>query len=47
MQSISKDKTVRNDSLHDIKECNSQSLATQAKKKGTISFYDSCYSKSF
>ena len=32
MQIISNDKTVRNDTIQDIKEFNSQSLRTQAKK---------------
>ena len=32
MQIISNDKTGRNDTVQDIKEFNSQSLATQAKK---------------
>ena len=32
MQIISTDKTVRNDTIEDLKEHNSQSLATQAKK---------------
>ena len=32
MQIISKDKSVRNDTIHDLKEFNSQSLTTQAKK---------------
>ena len=32
MQIVSKDKTVRNDTVQDLKEFNSQSLATQAKK---------------
>ena len=32
MQIISNDKTVRNDTVQDLKEFNSQSLATQAKK---------------
>ena len=32
MQIISNDKTVRNDTGKDLKEFNSQSLATQAKK---------------
>ena len=32
MQIISTDKTVRNDTIQDSKEFNSQSLATQAKK---------------
>ena len=32
MHVISTDKTVRNDTIEDLKEFNSQSLATQAKK---------------
>ena len=32
MQLISTDKTVSNDTIEDIKEFNSQSLTTQAKK---------------
>ena len=32
MRIISTDKTVRNDTIQDLKEFNSQSLATQAKK---------------
>ena len=32
VQVISNDKTVRNDTIQDLKEFNSQSLATQAKK---------------
>ena len=32
MQIISNDKTVRNDTVQDLEEFNSQSLATQAKK---------------
>ena len=32
MQKISTDKTVRNDTIQDLKEYNSQSLSTQAKK---------------
>ena len=32
MQDVSNDKTVRNDTVQDLKEINSQSLATQAKK---------------
>ena len=43
MQIISNDKSVRNDTLQDLQEFNSQSLGTQAKKRGTISFYDDCY----
>ena len=33
MQIISNDKTVRNDTIEDLKEFNSQFLTTQAKKK--------------
>ena len=33
MQIISTDKTVRNDTIEDLKEYNSQSLPTQAKKR--------------
>ena len=33
MQIISNDKTVRNDTIQDLKEFNSPSLATQAKKR--------------
>ena len=32
MQLISNDKTVRNDSMQDLKDINQQSLSTQAKK---------------
>ena len=32
MQFISNDKTVRNDTIQDLKEFNSQPLSTQAKK---------------
>ena len=32
MQIISNDKTVRNNTVNDLKEFNNQSLATQAKK---------------
>ena len=32
MQIVSNDKTVRNNTVQDLKEFNSQSLATQAKK---------------
>ena len=32
MQPISNDKTVRNDTIQDLKEFNQQSLSTQAKK---------------
>ena len=43
MQIISTDKTVRNDTIEDIKNFNSQSLSTRAKKRRTNSFYDACY----
>ena len=33
MHIISNDKTVRNDTIHDLKEVNQQSLRTQAKKE--------------
>ena len=38
MQLISSDKTVRSDTIADLKEFNNQSLTTQAKKKRAISF---------
>ena len=37
MQFISNDQTARNNTVQDIKDFNSQSLVTQAKKR-TISF---------
>ena len=40
VQIISNDKTVRNDTIQDLKEFNQQSLTTQTKKKRTVSFYD-------
>ena len=42
MQIISNDKTVRLDTIQDLKEFKNQSLATQAKKR-TIVFHDACY----
>ena len=42
MQIISKDRTVRSDAVQNLKDFNSQSLATQVKKKRAISFYDAC-----
>ena len=33
VQIISSDKTVRSDTIHDLKDFNSQSLSTQAKKR--------------
>ena len=47
MQIISTDRTVRIDTIEDLKEFNSQFLTTQAKKRRAISFYDACYQKSF
>ena len=43
MQIISNDKTVRSDTIQDLKEFNQQSLTTQAKKRRTIGFYDARY----
>ena len=37
MQIISNDKTVRNDTIQDLKEFNQQSLTTQAKKEQLVS----------
>ena len=47
MQIIFKDKTVRSDTIQDLKEFNSQSLSSQAKKGRTVDFNDACYQKSF
>ena len=47
MRIFSNDKTVRKDTIQDLKDFNSQSLATQFKKRRTIGFYDACYQKSF
>ena len=38
MQIISNDKTVRSGTIQDLKEYNSQSLTTQAKKREQIVF---------
>ena len=43
MQIISNDKTVRSNTVQDLKDYNLQTLATQAKKRRTISFYDAFY----
>ena len=40
MQIFSKDKTVRSDTVQDLKDFNSQSLATPAKKRRKIRSYD-------
>ena len=42
MQFISIDQTVRNDTVQDLKDFNSQSLTTEAKRR-TTSSYDACY----
>ena len=41
MQIFSNDKTVRSKPAQDLKDTNSHSLATQAKKR-TISFFEAC-----
>ena len=47
IQIIANDKTVRNDTLLDLKEFNNQSLATEAKKRRPGSFDVACQFKSF
>ena len=47
MQIISKDKTVRKDTVQDLKELNSQSLATQAKKGEQLVFMMPAIKKAF
>ena len=42
MQFISNDSTLRSNTVQDIKDFNSQSLATQVKKKRTIKFFNAC-----
>ena len=42
MQNISNDKTVRSNTVQDMKDFNVQSITTQATKRRTISFYDAC-----
>ena len=42
MQIFSNDKTVKSDTIQDLKEYISQSLTTQAKKR-TVGKYDACY----
>ena len=46
IQRVAADKTVRNDTIQDLKAYNSQPLSTQAKRR-TISFNESCYKKAF
>ena len=43
MQIICNIETVRINTIQDLKDFHSQSLATQAKKYITISLYDACY----
>ena len=43
MHISSNDKSVRNDTIQDLKDFNQQSLTTQVKKRRTTSFYDACY----
>ena len=43
MKIISIDKTIRNNTVQDLKDFNSQSSATPAEKKGTTSFEDANY----
>ena len=40
MQIISNDKTVRSNTVNDLKEFNNQSLATQAKKSRIVDKHD-------
>ena len=47
MQLSSNDKTVRNDTIQDLREFNQQSLTTQAKKRRTVDSYDAGNQKSF
>ena len=47
MQIISHDKTVRNDTVQDLKEFNSQSLATQAKKREQLVSMMPAFKKAF
>ena len=47
MQIISNNKTVRSDTVQDLKEFNSQSLSTRTKKRRTASFNDARFLKSF
>ena len=47
MQIISTDKTVRNDTVQDLKEFNTQSLTTQSKEGEQLAFNDAGYQKGF
>ena len=47
MQSMSHDKTVRTDTIQDLKEFNSQSLTTQAKKGEQLVFMVPAIKKAF
>ena len=47
MELSSTDKTVRNDTIQDLKEFNSQSLATQAKKAEQLVSMMPAFKKAF
>ena len=47
MQIISTDKTIRNDSIQDLKEFNSQSLSSQAKKREQLTSMMPAIKKAF
>ena len=47
MQNISNDKTVRSDTVHDIKEFNSQSPSTRAKKREQLVSMMAPFKKAF
>ena len=47
IQLNSSDQTVRDNTIEHLKDFNSQSLSTRAKKRRTTSFNDACYQKSF
>ena len=46
-QIISNNQTVRSKTVQDLKEFNSETLSTQAKKRRVFKFYDVCYYKRF
>ena len=47
MQNISSEKTVRSNTVQDLKGFNSESSTTEAEKRRTVSLYDACYQKNF
>ena len=47
LQFISNDKTVRKNTVEGLQGFKFQSLATQAKKRRTISLYEASYQKNF